>query len=165
MRKIAVFIVGLMLFGSSLFAAGNDEGVTGNFGLKKIWQSSETASNSDWIWMTTGAIVIGYVQVSSPGLNSSISFQQMGSTNAGMNFRYYSGSTMPAYGGGLPTIFPTTGDGIFLNLIDSGTYLSTPRGQVYTSTGSGTPLGWSFRTTGDVPAKLRILWDYIDWPR
>jgi hypothetical protein len=157
MKKLLLVGVG-MLFMAGVIKADEYDGMTGGFGGSKVWRSSDTQSNDNWVVLATGNIIIGYVQVSSKGFNSEIKFCQVFST---VNFRvhgsswaypsgrydYYTG-TVPAGGSwGFPTnnvAFPST-DMIYV---------------MREST-----MGWKYNTSGAVPAKLRILWDYKIPPR
>ena len=144
MKKIILGVGLLLLFRGNVFSF---EAMSGNYYGQGIGLSSATNVNGDWLWYSTGNIIITYLQISSPGVNSNIFFQEVASTVAAGKFRVTSGSTLPYYTG-LPTTQYTNGNGIWLGF------------QVSKSTGSG----WTFATTGDKAAKIRVFYDYITPP-
>jgi hypothetical protein len=150
MRKLFLFLVMFGIVG--ILKADENDGIMGGWGGQKIWKTSETASNDNWVMIATGNIMIGFVNVSSRGYATEIKFEQVYSTVDwkihGDSWCYTYGSTVPANGvWGFPT-----------NAIGS------PYGDmIYVMQQSTT--GWKYNTSGGTPAKLRILWDYVTNPK
>ena len=122
--------------------------INGTINGKEIWRSTDIANNASNVFIATGHVAVGYVFISSPGVNSNIFFQAAGSTNAGFAFPTFYGSSVPYNGAtqGISTTKENYGDGMKY-IMQRSTF------------------GWTMSTTGDVPARLRILWDYIEAPR
>jgi hypothetical protein len=147
MKKLLTF---LFLVGFVGIAKADQKGKFDSFKGIPVWQSSFTMINEEWQILSTGPVMIGYVQVSSRGYNSEIKFLQCSSTVdfksvSGTNeFTNFFGSTYPfVNGAGFPTnaIGSPYGDMIYVMLYSSA--------------------GWSYKTTGTTPAKLRVLFDEV----
>jgi hypothetical protein len=150
MKKLLVSIFGLFMLCSMVQAMDFGYGVQGEFAGLKKWKSSDTASNDGWVVIATGNIVVGYIQVSSPGINSWITLQQSSATGIPMNLK------PNWFGSSVPTSANNTGAGF-------GTTKDIMNPLIYVMTES--TAGWGYKTSGDLPATIRILWDYRYAPK
>lgn len=145
MKKILLSF--LMLFGIvGLVKADENDGYGRGFGGQKMWLTSATTSNDEWGIISTGSIVLAGIRISSWGYNSEIKFIQCSTSTPAGKFVHF-GATVPfANGSGIPT-----------------NAIGKPYEDVQYIMKS-TTAGWAYKTTGDLPAKLEILYDY-DNPR
>ena len=141
--KRLLFGVALALFLNG-FVYADRSGYLGTYETDRtLWKSSDIIINQASQPLTTGYLMIGYVQVISTGETSTIQFQECTSTTTGHTAIKFYGSSVPTNGNnGYATTELSDGKGTYV--------------MEYST------MGWAYTTTGSKAAKLRVFYVETD---